>query len=225
METENRINFLVGRSPQPILRNSEDFIEKKLDTVFLGIPSQLLRNRSDIRKAEYELAATKLDVKSAKANFYPSFTIRAGAGLEAFNLKYLTKTPESLLYSVVGDMVAPLVNRNAIKATYLNASDKQLQAIFEYEKTILNAYIEVVNQQSKMQNLNKQYELKENQVNALTKSIDITNKLFRSARADYMEVLLTQRDALESKIELVETKKEQLLARISMYRNLGGGWQ
>lgn len=225
VETENKINFLIGRTPQHITRNSDQFIKKEIDTMFVGVPSQLLVNRSDIRQAEYELAAAKLDTKVAKANFYPSFTIKAGVGLEAFKPKYLTTMPESLLYSVVGDMAAPLINRNAIKAEYYNANDRQLQAVFEYEKTILNAYIEVANELSNIDNLKKSYGLKAQQVEALTKSIEITNKLFKSARADYMEVLLTQRDALESQVELVETKKDQLLAHVSMYRHLGGGWQ
>lgn len=224
-ETENRLNFLIGRNPKTIDRNSEDFLEKRIDTIFTGIPSQLLENRPDIRKAEFELAAAKLDTKVAKANFYPSFSINAGVGLEAFSTKFLTSTPESLVYSLAGDMVAPLINRNAIKAEYNTANDRQIQAIFEYEKTILNAFIEVKNGISRLENLSKSYELKENQVNALTESIEITNKLFRSARADYLEVLLTQRETLESRMELVETKKEQLLARVGLYRNLGGGWQ
>lgn len=224
-ETENRLNFLIGRNPKAIDRNSEDFLEKRIDTIFTGIPSQLLENRPDIRKAEFELAAAKLDTKVAKANFYPSFSINAGVGLEAFSTKFLTSTPESLVYSLAGDMVAPLINRNAIKAEYNTANDRQIQAIFEYEKTILNAFIEVKNGISRLENLSKSYELKEDQVNALTESIEITNKLFRSARADYLEVLLTQRETLESRMELIETKKEQLLARVGLYRNLGGGWQ
>ena len=224
VETENRLNFLVGRMPQKIVRNSDTFIEKKMDSISVGIPSQLLSNRPDIRRAEYELQAAKLDTKVAKANFYPSFTLRAGLGLEAFNLKYITETPASVLYGLAGDMVAPLINRNAIKAMYYNANDKQLQAVFDYEKTILNAHIEVLNGMSKIANLAKSYDQKEHQVVALTNSIEITNKLFMSARADYMEVLLTQRDALESKLQLVETKKEQLSARVNLYKSLGGGW-
>ena len=225
VETENRINFLIGRTPQHVERNSETFIEKDMDTIYSGIPSQLLQNRPDIRRAEFELAAAKLDTKVARANFYPSFAIKAGVGLEAFSTKFLTSTPESLLYSLAGDMVAPLINRNAIKAEYNTANDRQLQAVFDYEKTILNAFIEVENGISKIENLRKSYELKEDQVEALTQSIELTNKLFRSARADYLEVLLTQRESLEAKMELVETKKDQLLARVAMYRNLGGGWQ
>ncbi len=224
VETENKLNFLLGRSPQYINRNSDHFIEQKIDTLYVGIPSQLLINRPDIKQAEYELQAAKLDTQVAKANFYPSFTLKAGVGLESFNTKYLTTMPESLLYGLAGDMIAPLINRNAIKATYLNANDRQLQAVFEYEKTILNAHIEVLNGLSKIENLKKSYEQKENQVAALTNSIEIINKLFTSARADYMEVLLTQRDALESKLQLVETKKEQLIAKVNMYKSLGGGW-
>ncbi len=224
VETENRLNFLIGRSPQHIERNSDNFIEQKIDTIYAGIPSQLLTNRPDIRRAEYELQAAKLDTKVARANFYPSFTLRAGVGLESFKTKYLTTMPESVLYGLAGDMVAPLINRNAIKAAYYNANDKQLQAVFDYEKTILNAHIEVLNGLSKIDNLKKSYEQKEHQVEALTNSIEITNKLFSAARADYMEVLLTQRDALESKLQLVETKKEQLAAKVNMYKSLGGGW-
>ncbi|MBD0723569.1 RND transporter [Flavobacterium sp. L1I52] len=224
VETENRLNFLIGRSPQHIDRNSDNFIEQKVDTIYAGIPSQLLTNRPDIRRAEYELQAAKLDTKVARANFYPSFTLRAGVGLESFKTKYLTTMPESVLYGLAGDMVAPLINRKAIKAAYYNANDKQLQAVFDYEKTILNAHIEVLNGLSKIDNLKKSYEQKEHQVEALTNSIEITNKLFSAARADYMEVLLTQRDALESKLQLVETKKEQLAAKVNMYKSLGGGW-
>ncbi len=223
-ETENKINFLVGRLPQSIERNSKAFNDLVPEPVYAGLPSQLLQNRPDIRRAELEVVASKLDVKVAKARFYPSLGISAGIGLQAFNPSYLTKTPESLLYSLIGDLTAPLVNRNAIKATYYNANAKQIQAIYDYERTILNAYIEVANQLSNIDNLEKSYGLKAQEVKALTESIDISNTLFKSARADYMEVLLTQRDALESKFELVETKVLQMNAFINMYRALGGGW-
>lgn len=224
MEVENRLNFLIGRSPQHIQRRSDKFIDTPIDTIYAGIPSQLLENRPDVRSAEFELAAAKLDTKAAKADFYPQFTIKAGLGLEAFDTKYLTTTPESVLYSAIGDMVAPLINRNAIKAQYKNATDRQLQAVYEYEKTILNAYIEVANELSNIDNLKKSYELKEGQVQALTESIDLSTRLFQSARVEYIEVLLAQREALESRMELVETKKDQMLAQVNMYRALGGGW-
>ena len=78
---------------------------------------------------------------------------------------------------------------------------------------------------SKIDNLGKSYDLKAKQVDALSESIRISGDLFMSARADYMEVLMTQRDVLEAKFELVDTKKEQMIATISAYRALGGGWK
>jgi NodT family efflux transporter outer membrane factor (OMF) lipoprotein len=224
-ETENRINFLLARYPQPIPRDKKEFLALTPAAVQAGIPSQLLANRPDIRQAEMELAAAKLDVKAARAEFYPSLGISAALGFQAFKPTYLLMFPESLLYSLAGDLAGPLINRNAIKAEFANANARQLQALYNYERSILNAYLEVSTQLSKIDNLGKSYTLKSKEVGALTRSIDLAGDLFKSARADYFEVLMTQRDALESKLELVETKKEQLNAVINIYRDLGGGWQ
>ncbi|MCA6066072.1 TolC family protein [Chryseobacterium sp. RG1] len=222
VETENKINYLVGRFPQPVER-SQDFNSAVPQTAYAGIPSELLENRPDIKQAEYELAASRLDIKSAKARFYPSLDIGVGVGLQAFNPTYLIK-PESFLFSLAGELTAPLINRSAIKAAYYNANAKQVQAVYHYEQTVLGAYIEVANQLSKIKNLENSVDIKTREVDALTKSIDISNDLFKYARADYMEVLLTQRDALESKFELVEKKVNQLKASVAIYRALGGGW-
>lgn len=225
VETENRINFLVGRYPQPVSRSSQAFSALVPDTLYAGLPAQLLIYRPDIRQAELELAAAKLDVRSARANFYPSVRLTAGVGLNAFDATHLIQTPQSLLYSVAGDLLAPLINRNAIKAAYANANARQLQAVYDYERTVLNAYVEVVNQLSNISNLSRSYDLRQQQVDALSSSITISTNLFRSARADYMEVLLTQRDALESRFELVETRKQQMNAMVNVYQALGGGWR
>lgn len=225
VETENQINFLVGRFPQPVQRNAQTFNDLVPVMIKSGLPSQLLQNRTDIRQAELELAATKLDVKSAKANFYPSLDIDAAIGLRSFNASKLFSFPESVFYTIGGGLLQPLVNRNAIKAYYYTANSKQIQAVYDYEQTILNAYIEVVNQLSNINNLEQSYNLQAQQVQALTQSTDISIQLFKSARADYMEVLLTQREALESKFELIETKKQQMNAVVNTYQALGGGWK
>jgi len=222
--TENKINFLLGRFPQPIPRGKANFTDLVIPSIQEGIPAQLLANRPDIKQAELDLAAAKIDVKVAKAKFYPSLGISASIGYQAFNPSYLLKTPESIFYSLAGDLAGPLINKNAIKADYLTANAKQLQAVYNYERSILNGYIEVANQLSNISNLQKSYDLKAKQVKALTESIDISNDLFKSARADYFEVLMTQRDALESKLELIETKKQQLNSMVNIYHALGGGW-
>ncbi|MES2389607.1 MAG: TolC family protein [Bacteroidota bacterium] len=224
VETENHINFLIGSYPQHIARNASVFSALVPDSLMTGVPSQLLENRPDVRQAEQNLAASRLDIKSARANFYPSLRITAAVGFNAYSPAYLFSAPQSLIYSLLGELTGPLVNRNAIKANYLSANARQLQALYNYQKTILNAYIEVANQVSNISNLDKSYKNKAKEVEALTRSVTISKDLFISARADYMEVLLTQRDALESRFQLLETKEKQLHAMVQMYRALGGGW-
>ncbi|MBN8821607.1 MULTISPECIES: efflux transporter outer membrane subunit [unclassified Spirosoma] len=225
VETENRINFLVGRFPQHVQRDPQIFANLTPSLIQAGLPSQLLANRPDIKQAEWNLEANKLSVAAAKANFYPSLTLRGFLGIMAYNPLYLVYTPEALVASLVGDMIGPVVNKNEITATYRSANAKQIQSVYNYEKTVLNAYIEVVNQLSNIDNLQKKYDSKNNQVQALTQSTNISLKLFTSARADYMEVLLTQRDVLEARMELIETRKQQMNAQINAYRALGGGWK
>ncbi|MEZ5387399.1 MAG: hypothetical protein R3F13_17955, partial [Prosthecobacter sp.] len=93
-----------------------------------------------------------------------------------------------------------------------------------YQQTVLKAYIEVVNQLAQIKNLNQAYALKSQQVQALSDSISIAGKLFNNARAEYTEVLFTQRDTLEAKIDLVELKQQQLNAFVKAYKALGGGY-
>jgi outer membrane protein, multidrug efflux system len=224
IETENRINFLAGRYPQSIKRNSGNLNAMQFLKISSGVPAQLLRNRPDIRQAEQELEAAKLDIAVARANFYPNITLRAGIGFQAFNPIYLIN-PKSIALNLIGDMVAPLINKNAIKTNYYNANEKQIQAVYKYEQVVLNAYLEVMNQLSGNKNYSESYEMKANQVDILSNSIEISNSLFKSARADYTEVLFTQREALEAKMELLEIKRKQLNTEINIYKALGGGWK
>ena len=129
-----------------------------------------------------------------------------------------------MLYNLAGDLVAPVINRNAIIANYNSANSKQIAAVLNYEQTILSAYVDVLNQLAKIENFSKSYSTKSKEVEILVQSINIANNLFNSARADYAEVLLTQREALEAKMELIEIQAKQLNAKVNIYRALGGGW-
>lgn len=224
-QAENRINALVGRLPQPVERSSKEFTNFSLQKIRSGIPSELMENRPDIKQSELDMQAAELDVSVAKAKFYPSLSLDAGIGLQGFNAKYFTHTPESLFYNVAANLTAPVINRMAIEADYRSANSRQLQSIYQYQQTVIGAYVEVVNQLNAVRNYEKVFSLKENQVKALNKSIEISNELFTAARIDYLEQLLTQRDALESQMQLMETKQQQLSAYVNLYKALGGGWR
>ncbi|MBL9039274.1 MAG: efflux transporter outer membrane subunit [Archangium sp.] len=225
VQTENRINFLVGRYPQPVARSNLALTSTLPPELGGGLPSQLLENRPDLRQAERELEASKLDVRVAKARFYPALSIDAAVGYRSFNLEHLVSTPESLLYNLAGNLVAPLLNRAAIEAEYRTANAKQIQAVFNYEKTLLQAYTDVASLLVGYANLQKGYELQSHQVEKLAESVEVSTMLFQAARADYMEVLLTRRDSLDAQLELVETRKNQLLSMVGLYQALGGGWR
>ena len=224
VETENRINFLVGRFPQPVARASERFMEMEPQTVTTGLPSELLVNRPDVRAAELQMQAAQLDVSAARARFFPSLSIEAGIGYGSFDILQLLETPGSIFYSLFGGLTAPLLNRSGIQADYFSADAQQRQAVIGYERAILNAYIEVVNRASLVRNLADSYEVRVRRVERLSESIEISNRLFNSARADYLEVLTARRDSLNAQLELIETKQRQLTAAVRLYPALGGGW-
>lgn len=223
IEIENEINFTLGRYPQRVDRFSDNFLNLNFQALSVGIPSHLLQNRADIRQAERELTAAGLDVRVARARFYPSLNLTAGVGYEAFNPRYLFWSPESLIYGVAGELVAPVINRRAIKADYLSANAMQLEKVYEYQRTVLNAFTEVINRLAKVNNYGASVEIKKQQLQSLEASVDSATKLFQSARAEYMEVLLAQRDMNEAKMVLIETKQQQLSAIVNAYQALGGG--
>jgi outer membrane protein TolC len=222
VEVENRINFLLNRYPQPVERISAGFFDLTIHTLCVGVPAQLLQNRADIRQAERELEAAGLDVKVARAHFFPKVDIIGNIGYQAFNPKYLFY-PEALVYNVAGDMVVPLINKKAIQAEFRSANAKQLETVYNYQRTIVNAFTEVINRMSKVENYSRSIEIKKQQLESLEASVDSATKLFQNARAEYIEVLLAQRDLMEARMVLIETKKEQLSAIVNAYQALGGG--
>lgn len=222
-EAENKLHFLTGSYSIKINRNADDLLNENLVALAAGLPSQLIVNRPDVRKAELELKAAKLDIQVARAKFLPSLSLRAALGFQAYAPGLLLE-PHSLLYQTAGDLMAPLVNRNALKAELNVAHARQEQAVLVFEQSLLQAFFDVRNQLAKMDNFDQSFQTKSKEVDILMQSVQIANSLFNSARADYAEVLLTQREALESKMQLVEIKKQQLDAKVGIYRALGGGW-
>jgi len=225
IEAENKVNFLLGRYPQPIERTKGIFFKEIPQQISAGFPSQLLANRPDIREAEFQIEASKFDLKAAKAAFYPNFNITASFGFQAFNPEFLFSSPASIAYSVMGTLVAPIINMNALKARFNTAKANQLTAMYNYQKTILNAYVEVANELSNIQNLHQINSLKKQQSEVLKQAVDTSNELYKYGRASYLEVLMAQQSALQANLELVQATKQQRISTINIYKALGGGWR
>jgi NodT family efflux transporter outer membrane factor (OMF) lipoprotein len=224
IDAETRINMLAGRMPQHIPRDSSFFSSRSIPFVKTGVPSDLLRNRPDIRQAEMELESARADVKSARAAFFPSLMITGQVGFQAYKPSLLFMTPESIAYSLIGGLAMPLLNRNHIKGEFSRATAVQQEAIFNYQKLVNRGFLEVYQEMKKIQNLEKMFEYKQKESSVLSRSIEVSNDLFRTGRADYLEVLISRQNALRSNIELIVTRKYQYMSSVNLYKALGGGW-
>ena len=222
IEGENRINFLVNRYPQRVERDSAGFYDLKIHPLSVGVPSQLLQNRPDIRQAERELAAAGLDVKVARVNFFPQLVITGGVGLQSFILNHLFE-PNAVIGDIAGGLVGPLVNKRAIRAQYLTANARQLQAIYNYQRVILEAFTQVINRMTMVENYSKSIEIKKQQLKTLEAAVQFADDLFQNARIEYIDVLFAQRDLRDARVVLIDTKTEQLSAIVNTYQALGGG--
>lgn len=224
VEAESTLNFLVGRYPQPIIRQKVAWAKVIPPKLTVGVPSYLLENRPDIKQAEYEVLATNANLFTAKAAFYPSLNLTGGLGLQSFKALLLLN-PASLAMNTFGGLTAPLANRRQIIADLMASKADQKMAYINYQRTIVNSFTEVYNQLNLIQNTNDMYDLKVQEVDVLRLSINNSSELFRSGRATYLEVITAQKNALQSQIELINLKKRQYNAVIGLYKSLGGGWR
>jgi len=225
VETENQLNFLAGRFPTRIERSRTNFLDRKPTAMAVGVPAELLANRPDVRQTELELAAAGLDVDAARKAFYPSIGIESVVGFQTFDATKLVNTPDSLLLGLVGKAFTPLLNRRGITADYNSANSREIQAVLHYERAVLTAFVEVSNRVSLTRNLSQGYKLKEQQVDRIAQSVDISTELFNLNRAEYLEVLTARHELLDSQLELVEMKQQQMVATVTLYQALGGGWR
>lgn len=222
-ETENRLSYLCGDYTTTTSRNKNDLFNPIMTEINVGFPSDILLNRPDIREAESLVMASKYDLKAAKAAFFPNITLNGSLGLQAFNPQFIFN-PSSIAYTAVGGIVSPLVNFNALKANFNYAKASQIEAMYVYQKTILQAYFDVNNSIMRYINLTKKVNLREKEASIKKEALANSIELYTVGRANYLEILYAQQIALETQIILIQEKKELQLSIINLYKSLGGGW-
>ncbi|GAB3936706.1 TolC family protein [Mucilaginibacter myungsuensis] len=223
-EAENQLNLLTGNFNKQIKRDTSIIALPMPQNVSAGIPAQLLLNRPDIRQAEFELTAFNADIRSARAAFFPSLTITPYVGYNSFKAALLFN-PSSAVFGLIGGLTAPVLNRRKIKTDYEFKLAEARQALFQYQKTIVTGYQEVLNGIKGVENYSKYYELKQTEVAALKNAVSVANDLYVVGRASYLEVITAQRSVLDAELELANIKKNVFMNQIGLYRALGGGWR
>lgn len=224
VDTENHLNFLLGRYPQPIRRSSIE-TQRVPGLATPGLPALMARNRPDIQQARLELSAAVHELSAAGAALYPTIELNAMAGFNSFNSAFLFTTPASFAYSFMGGITGPLFNRNTLRAQKKNALEEARIAEQQLEKTLINAYQESVGHINRIENLRSMADLKKEEAQILTNAVDTSKDLFVTGFASYLEVVTAQHSKLDAELQLATLKRNQMIAVSSLYRSLGGGWR
>ncbi|MCG9910087.1 MAG: TolC family protein [Flavobacteriales bacterium] len=222
---ENQLNTLLGRYPQPVIRTT-DFSRYDVPVnPKVGIPSQLLLNRPDIIQAEKELAASGLEVKSARAEFLPALRINLNLGLNSFSATSLFDIPASLAFGFIGGLTGPLLNRAQIQGNFNRTAAENKISFYEYQKTLLTGYTEVYTHLNQAQMLAERDSLKREEVVVMQNAVEISENLMKTGYANYLDVITAQKSVLDAELESAVIRKNRFLNIINLYKATGGGWQ
>ena len=222
-EAENALCLLLGRVPGTIERGKID--EQTLSSVLqTGVPAQLLDNRPDVMQAEFAVMNAFETTNNARAYFYPALTLTASTGFVAADLNQLLD-PVSFAANVIGSLAQPLFNKK-VNATRLKvAKAQQEEALISFRNTLLKAGQEVHNAMGLYESTVQKIALRQQQLDALVKSVDYTKELLTYGSATYTEVLNAQTSLLSAQLNNVNDHLQQLNAVVTLYCALGGGWK
>jgi multidrug efflux system outer membrane protein len=223
VDTENQLNLLLGRFPQPISRSSS-LDQSFPQQVQAGIPARMLRQRPDVQQAELEMLANYEDQQAARLAFLPSLNITAMLGFNAFKSN-LVFNPGSIAYSAIGGLAAPIINRKGLKAGQQRAEAASLESLYNYNKSILTGFQEVSTSLNKIENSRKITGFKMEEVSVLQQAVSTSRDLFLTGYASYLEIIMAQRSVLEAELSLTTAQTNQYLALVELYRAVGGGWE
>ncbi|MBN2595226.1 MAG: TolC family protein [Marinifilaceae bacterium] len=221
---ENTLSLLLGQNAGTIVRGKleDQNVSVELQT---GFPAQLIRNRPDVMVAEYGLMNAFELTNVARSSFYPSISISASAGLESINFDDWFSS-SSLFNNVIGNLTQPLFNKRNIRTKYEVAKAQQAEARYNFKKSMLQAGKEVSDALYSYESEGRKYEIQKMELDALNKAVQYSEELLNNGyqNTTYIEVLTARSNALNSEINTIDTKFQQLNAIVNLYLSLGGGW-
>lgn len=224
---ENALRMLVGELPQGIIRANtlSDKIIKFKNDISLGSPLDIIRNRSDIRSAEFELIKANAAVNLTQIMRYPKLNLSGVFGVNAMLPQNWFNIPGSLLGGVIGELSTPLFSNNKLKNKYEVAKLERDKTEVNFQREVMEAVAEVSNTITSIEKQEEQLALAKRSVSNSRLAVKNASLLFKSGYATYLEVITAQSNALKTELELVELEQRQLNSFVKLYRALGGGWQ
>lgn len=220
---ENTMSILLGEEPHAIERGTLDG-QNINDNLQIGLPLQLLRNRPDVIAAEYNLVNAFELTNVARSNFYPSLTLSATGGLQSLQMdKFFSLN--SLFATVIGGITQPILNGRRIRTQFEVARSNKEQAYLRFRQAILNASREVSDALYSFDASSETIEIKSQEFAAYDTATSYSEQLLNSGFANYLEVLTARQNALNSRLDLINSRFNRLSAVVDLYRALGGGWR
>ncbi len=223
-QTENLISLLLGNNPAAIPRGRALTEQEEPPAVPAGLPSSLLERRPDIRAAEETLAAQKALVSVAKKAYFPRISLTGLLGFQSDQLSGLFTGP-SRVWSFVPQVTQPLFTGGRLKSDVKFAKAQQQLAVIQYEQTVQNAFREVSDalvQYRKFKEIRIQQGLL---VGTLRDRSRLAYLRYEGGVDTLLNALDAERELFNAELDLTQTKRNELLSLVQLYKALGGGWQ
>ncbi|MEG1935287.1 MAG: TolC family protein [Rikenellaceae bacterium] len=221
---ENYICLLIGKSGGFVERSESLDLTSINNSDMIGIPTQLLQYRPDVRTAEFKMRAAHESFNMAKASMYPSLKISGQIGFEGMEIEKWFD-PKSLFWNVVGGITEPLFNGRALRTQKNIAALQKEDSYLEFRLNLLNATSEVSNAILQTKSSAEKAKYTKLQCEALNNAFNYSIELFERGYGTYLDVLSAQNGLFSSELSLYDSYLEVANQKIELYRALGGGWR
>jgi multidrug efflux system outer membrane protein len=215
---------LVARPPESVRLAGRSLSQLTAPRVTPGLPSELLIQRPDIRRQEAQLASATANVGNARAQFFPSITLTGNGGYQSAALAALF-TPQALFYNVAAGLTQPIFDGGRIQGNFDLRQAQQDELLQTYRRTVVQAFADVDNALLAVRETTTRLRLQGEAVTASRRAFTLAEQQLRAGTADIVTVLNTQLTLFSAQDVLTQVQLARLLAIVSLYQALGGGWQ
>jgi multidrug efflux system outer membrane protein len=220
----NALATLLSRPPESVHIAGGSMNQITSPRVTPGLPSELLTQRPDIRRQEAQLASATASVGSARAQFFPSIQLTSSGGYQSSALVSLFQ-PHAAFFSLVGGVTQPIFDGGAILGNFELTKAKQDELLQTYRKTVVSAFADVDNALVAIRQTSDKLRLQHEVVEASRRAFALSEQQLRAGTADIVTVLNTQLTLFQAEDVLWQAQLARLLAIVSLYQALGGGWE
>jgi outer membrane protein, multidrug efflux system len=223
-QTENQISLLLGKNPAEVTRGRSLIAQEQPPEVPPGLPSTLLERRPDIRAAEQNLIASNAIIGVAKASYFPTISLTGSFGGQSNQLSELFNGL-SRTWSFVPQITQPIFKAGRIKSNVRLAEAQQQLALVQYEKAIQTSFREVSDALVQYRKIREVHVQRELLVTTLQDRSRLAYLRYRGGVDTLLNALDADRDLFNAELNLAQTRRDELLALVQLYKALGGGWQ